>query len=65
MPTGGINMNNMHEYLSLPNVSAIGGSFMLPNDLVNAKDWDGIEALCKEAVKTYAGLSADSYWYQQ
>lgn len=51
MPTGGINMNNMHEYLSLPNVSAIGGSFMLPNDLVNAKDWDGIEALCKEAVK--------------
>lgn len=51
MPTGGINTSNMHEYLSLPNVSAIGGSFMLPNDLIAAKDWDGIKALCQNAVK--------------
>ena len=35
MPTGGINTKNMHDYLSLPNVEAIGGSFMLPNDLVS------------------------------
>lgn len=51
MPTGGIHMKNMHEYLSLPNVSAIGGSFMLPNDLIIKKDWQGITALCKAAVK--------------
>ncbi len=52
MPTGGINTKNMHDYLSLPNVEAIGGSFMLPNDLVVAKDWDGIEALSKAAIKS-------------
>lgn len=52
MPTGGINTKNMHDYLSLPNVEAIGGSFMLPNDLVVAKDWDGIEALSRSAIKS-------------
>ena len=52
MPTGGINTKNMHDYLSLPNVEAIGGSFMLPNDLVVAKDWDGIEVLSKAAIKS-------------
>ena len=52
MPTGGINTKNRHDYLSLPNVEAIGGSFMLPNDLVVAKDWDGIEALSKAAIKS-------------
>lgn len=57
LPTGGINKTNMHEYLSLPNVSAIGGSFMLPNDLIDAKDWEGITALCKDAVKTMLDFS--------
>lgn len=51
IPTGGINRNNMHEYLSLPNVEAIGGSFMLPNDLLLQKDWDGIRCLCQQAIK--------------
>lgn len=51
MPTGGINASNMHEYLGLSNVAAIGGSFMLPNDLVEAKDWPAIEALSKHAIK--------------
>ena len=51
IPTGGININNMHDYLHLPNVDAIGGSFMLPSELVKAKDWNGIEALAKNAIK--------------
>lgn len=51
MPSGGINKSNMHNYLDLPNVAAIGGSFMLPNDLIAAGDWDGIETLSKEAIK--------------
>lgn len=51
IPTGGINANNMHDYLQLPNVLAVGGSFMLPNDLIVAKDFDGIEALCHNAIK--------------
>lgn len=51
IPTGGINANNLHDYLQLPNVNAIGGSFMLPNDLLVNKDWDAIEALSKMAIK--------------
>lgn len=47
MPTGGVNVDNMNDYLSLPNVVAIGGSFMLPNNLVKAKAWDEISNLCK------------------
>ncbi|MEG0360082.1 MAG: bifunctional 4-hydroxy-2-oxoglutarate aldolase/2-dehydro-3-deoxy-phosphogluconate aldolase [Longicatena sp.] len=55
MPTGGINKSNMHEYLSLPNVIAIGGSFMLPQDVIDNEDWDGIEALSKDAIKAMLG----------
>ncbi|SJZ41708.1 bifunctional 4-hydroxy-2-oxoglutarate aldolase/2-dehydro-3-deoxy-phosphogluconate aldolase [Anaerorhabdus furcosa] len=50
IPTGGINQNNMHDYLSLPCVDAIGGSFMLPQELIDSKNWDGIEAKAKEAI---------------
>lgn len=67
LPTGGIGLNNMHDYLALPSVLAIGGSFMLPDNLVQAKDWEGIEALAKKAVKTmldykliHIGINHDS-----
>ena len=50
MPTGGVNENNMNDYLALPNVAAIGGSFMLPSKLVKAKQWDEITVLCKSIV---------------
>lgn len=52
LPTGGIDLTNMHEYLSLPSVLAIGGSFMLPESLIAAQDWEGIRELAKTAVKT-------------
>lgn len=52
LPTGGIGLNNMHDYLSLPSVLAIGGSFMLPENLVTAGDWQGVKELSRKAVKT-------------
>lgn len=51
MPTGGINTANMMDYLSLPNVLAVGGSFMAPDSLVKAKKWDEIAALCQDILK--------------
>ena len=51
IPTGGINASNMHDYLALPNVEAVGGSFMLPSDLIAAKDFDGIKELSRLAIK--------------
>jgi 2-dehydro-3-deoxyphosphogluconate aldolase/(4S)-4-hydroxy-2-oxoglutarate aldolase len=37
------------DYLSLPNVICVGGSWIAPDDLVKAKDWAGIESLAREA----------------
>ena len=48
IPTGGVNYDNMNEYLDLPNVAAVGGSFITPSDLVKAKDWDAIAAHCQK-----------------
>ncbi|MFK4105348.1 bifunctional 4-hydroxy-2-oxoglutarate aldolase/2-dehydro-3-deoxy-phosphogluconate aldolase [Streptomyces sp. NPDC019531] len=48
-PTGGIGPGNAPEYLSLPNVGCVGGTWMLPADAVAARDWGRVEALAREA----------------
>ena len=48
-PTGGIGPANAPEYLALPNVGCVGGSWMLPADAVAARDWERVEALAREA----------------
>lgn len=50
VPTGGIGPKNLAEYLSIPAVVAVGGSWMVPRDRVNAGDFEGIEKLTAEAV---------------
>lgn len=49
-PTGGINLGNMGNYLSLSNVSCIGGSWLVPDDIVKKKDWAAITEITKKAV---------------
>ncbi len=49
-PTGGINENNFLDYLALPNVKCVGGSWIVPDDAVASKDWNRITELCKSAV---------------
>jgi 2-dehydro-3-deoxyphosphogluconate aldolase/(4S)-4-hydroxy-2-oxoglutarate aldolase len=48
-PTGGVNLKNANDYLSLPNVVCVGGSWVAPKALVDAGDWDGITKLASEA----------------
>ena len=48
-PTGGIGVNSAPEYLALPNVGCVGGSWMIPADAVAARDWGRIEVLAREA----------------
>ncbi|ANS64856.1 KHG/KDPG aldolase [Streptomyces lincolnensis] len=48
-PTGGIGPGNAPEYLALPNVGCVGGTWMLPPDALAARDWDRVEALAREA----------------
>ena len=49
-PTGGVSAANMGSYLSLPNVVAVGGSWMVPEAALKAGDWREIGRLAKEAV---------------
>ncbi|SMQ15922.1 2-keto-3-deoxy-phosphogluconate aldolase [Streptomyces sp. Ag82_O1-12] len=53
-PTGGIGPSSAPDYLALPNVGCVGGSWMLPQDAVAARDWGRVEELARAA----AGLSA-------
>ncbi|MGC3995275.1 MAG: bifunctional 4-hydroxy-2-oxoglutarate aldolase/2-dehydro-3-deoxy-phosphogluconate aldolase [Propionicimonas sp.] len=50
IPTGGVSAANLSEYLSLPNVAAVGGSWMVPADAVDAGDVPTITRLCAQAV---------------
>ncbi len=53
-PTGGISLSNAPDFLALPNVVCVGGSWLTPADKLAAGDWAGIELLAREA----AGLRA-------
>jgi 2-dehydro-3-deoxyphosphogluconate aldolase/(4S)-4-hydroxy-2-oxoglutarate aldolase len=48
-PTGGIGPGTAPDYLALPNVGCVGGSWMVPADAVAAGDWDRVERLAREA----------------
>jgi 2-dehydro-3-deoxyphosphogluconate aldolase / (4S)-4-hydroxy-2-oxoglutarate aldolase len=49
-PTGGITVANAREFLALPNVACVGGSWLTPQDAVKAGDWSRITGLAREAV---------------
>ncbi|WP_017537651.1 bifunctional 4-hydroxy-2-oxoglutarate aldolase/2-dehydro-3-deoxy-phosphogluconate aldolase [Nocardiopsis halophila] len=48
-PTGGVTPASAPEYLALPNVGCVGGTWLTPRDAVEAGDWDRIESLAREA----------------
>ena len=50
-PTGGIKPDNFKDYLALPNVLCVGGSWVCPGKLVNEKDWAAIEKLASDSCK--------------
>lgn len=51
MPTGGISAQTAPDFLALPNVIAIGGSWMVTKDDIEAGNWAGIEAKAADAFK--------------
>ncbi|MCM3659781.1 bifunctional 4-hydroxy-2-oxoglutarate aldolase/2-dehydro-3-deoxy-phosphogluconate aldolase [Georgenia satyanarayanai] len=50
VPTGGIGPGNLAEYLALPSVAAVGGSWMVPRDAIAAGRLDDVAAMVAEAV---------------
>ena len=58
-PTGGVKPDNLSDYLSLPNVATVGGTWLVSGDALAKGDWDGITALAAEAkAKASAILAA-------
>lgn len=49
-PTGGININNIRNYLALPNVACCGGSWLVTDDIVKNKNWSAITDLANQAL---------------
>ena len=58
VPTGGVGPKNLLEYLAIDAVLAVGGSWMVPRDVVAAGDFDRITALTAEAVALASGVAA-------
>jgi 2-dehydro-3-deoxyphosphogluconate aldolase/(4S)-4-hydroxy-2-oxoglutarate aldolase len=56
IPTGGIQENNIREYMSLNNVLACGGSWIVAPELIEAGKFDEIERLVKSARRTMMGF---------
>jgi 2-dehydro-3-deoxyphosphogluconate aldolase/(4S)-4-hydroxy-2-oxoglutarate aldolase len=48
-PTGGVSLKNAADYLGLPNVVCVGGSWVAPKAMVADGDWEGITRLASEA----------------
>lgn len=49
-PTGGINLENMNDYFSISKVACIGGSWITPEPLIEAKNWAEIKRLSADAI---------------
>ncbi|MEQ1965052.1 bifunctional 4-hydroxy-2-oxoglutarate aldolase/2-dehydro-3-deoxy-phosphogluconate aldolase [Xenorhabdus khoisanae] len=50
MPTGGIGVENIRDYLAIPQIVACGGSWMVSPQLIRGKEWKKIGELAREAV---------------
>ena len=49
MPTGGVNLQNVGDYLAVPEIVACGGTWIVPKDALASGDWAAIETLASDA----------------
>jgi 2-dehydro-3-deoxyphosphogluconate aldolase/(4S)-4-hydroxy-2-oxoglutarate aldolase len=54
MPTGGVSPKNVNDYLSLGAVLACGGTWMVPNDLIESGNWDELATLVRQVADIIA-----------
>ena len=54
-PTGGVNLENINDFLSLDNVLCEGGSLIVPKNAIKKKNFKEITKLCTEAMQTIKG----------
>lgn len=51
MPTGGISLKNLKEYISAPQIAACGGSYMVTAELIDSQNWAEITEICRQSVE--------------
>lgn len=59
-PTGGITPINAPEFLALPNVVCVGGSWLVPPDALATGDWARITFLARQTLLLRAGTTPAS-----
>ena len=59
MPTGGINMDNMNEYLAFKKIICVGGSWMIKADMIDKEQFDKIEEISRETIKKMLDLRVE------
>ncbi len=57
MTTGGISTDNIQPYATCANVLAVGGSWMVKSDLIEAENWEAIKTKCHEAISALHGFA--------
>ena len=55
LPTGGVNTQNIKEYIDAPFIHAVGGSWVCPKAEISAGNWEKITQLCTDARNAAAG----------
>ena len=56
IPTGGVSLSNMQEWLRVPGVAAVGGTWIARTEDIRAARWERIAANCREAIAAVAQL---------
>ena len=56
MPTGGVNLSNVSDYLSVPEIVCCGGTWIVPKDALASGDWATIEKLASDAAAVVRSL---------
>jgi 2-dehydro-3-deoxyphosphogluconate aldolase/(4S)-4-hydroxy-2-oxoglutarate aldolase len=59
-PTGGVGLHNIADYLALPSVLTVGGSWLTPAQMMEAGDWEGIQRLAAQATETVRDIRGHS-----
>ena len=58
MPTGGVNLSNVSDYLAVPEIVCCGGTWIVPKDALAAGNWAAIEKLASDAAALVRKLRA-------
>jgi 2-dehydro-3-deoxyphosphogluconate aldolase/(4S)-4-hydroxy-2-oxoglutarate aldolase len=56
MPTGGVNMKNLADYLTVPSIVAVGGTWIAKKEMIAAAQWDTITENAKAAVEAVSNI---------